>query len=504
MLAGDCSYGRISKNWHLVTECKCAEVVKLRKKLQAEVSLSFEYSSGLSDKLDCLCAPWMLHEDGTVLDLGSAEELAAVLDTKDSDVASMIRELKSVVGVGTLEWEDKRKLLYKGQMGAEWQKFLEGCGAKPAEAAVIRKKVFDCAVRYGSKLQAVYWDLKSKPSSEYLVGDVAARQAAQALVTIELGRIKDVGQLGYQKKRVGGLGWKSKVEWALKRKQRRQIRIGAAERSLARGRKLAAKVAAHLTQAELRKQSRSAMSSWFKGSREKAEVLAHELQERKDLELTVESSVGDRGHGVDGESEERDMVQTAGSEVEVAVERAGDQVGLKRQGGQAGADDGTGSGSAQRKRRRRGISSDPQETAGECRQGSERLVVVDSGGDSARGCGKRGRAEAEQGTDIDTGAAAELALSSGSGLEVMGGDEAEGSGDSGKDTGRCGARGSAAVESRGSQAVRPAAKESRAERRSKRGAAVGAVGGVRGAGGGTTRAARRLCVGLENSEKSCG
>ena len=89
-----------------------------------------------------------------MLDLGSAEELAAVLDTEDSEVVSMIRELKSVVGVGTMEWDDKRKLLYKGQMGAEWQQLLEGCGAKPEDAAVIRKKVFDCAVRYGSKLQA--------------------------------------------------------------------------------------------------------------------------------------------------------------------------------------------------------------------------------------------------------------------------------------------------------------------------------------------------------------
>ena len=89
--------GRYSRNWHLVTECKCVEVIKLRRKLQAEVSLSFEYSSALSDKLDLLCAPWMLHEDGTVLDLGSAEELAAVLDSEDNEVVSMIRELKSVV-----------------------------------------------------------------------------------------------------------------------------------------------------------------------------------------------------------------------------------------------------------------------------------------------------------------------------------------------------------------------------------------------------------------------
>ena len=77
--------GRYSRNWHLVSECKCKEVVKLRRRLQAEVSLAFEYSQALSSKLDWLCAPWMLRKDGTVVDFGVAEELALVLDTEDSD-----------------------------------------------------------------------------------------------------------------------------------------------------------------------------------------------------------------------------------------------------------------------------------------------------------------------------------------------------------------------------------------------------------------------------------
>ena len=269
--------GRYSRNWHLVTECKCAEVIKLRRKLQAEVSLSFEYSSALSDKLDLLCAPWMLHEDGTVLDLGSAEELAAVLDTEDSEVVSMIRELKSVVGVGTMEWDDKRKLLYKGQMGAEWQQFLEGCGAKPEDAAVIRKKVFDCAVRYGSKLQAMYWELKNKPSDEYDAGDIAAREAAQGLVIVELGRIKSLGQLGLEKQRLGGLGWKRKMEWALKRKRRRQRLVDVDTRRQVKERKLAAEVSEHLTTAELR----CTMSKYLGKCRKEAAALAHELREKK-------------------------------------------------------------------------------------------------------------------------------------------------------------------------------------------------------------------------------
>ena len=53
-----------------------------------------------------------------------AEELALVLDTKDPEVGStgsMMDMLKTTVGIGTFEWEDKRKLLYKGQMCAEWR-----------------------------------------------------------------------------------------------------------------------------------------------------------------------------------------------------------------------------------------------------------------------------------------------------------------------------------------------------------------------------------------------
>ena len=54
------------------------------------------------------------------------------------------------------------------------------------------------------------------------MGVVAAREAAQALVIVELGRMKSLGQLGHEKKRLQGLGWKRKMERALKRKRRRK------------------------------------------------------------------------------------------------------------------------------------------------------------------------------------------------------------------------------------------------------------------------------------------
>ena len=71
-----------------------------------------------------------------MVELGATEELALVLGTEDPEVGSMmeIMMLKTTVGIGAFEWKE-RKLLYKGQMGAEWQHFLEYCGAKPEDAA---------------------------------------------------------------------------------------------------------------------------------------------------------------------------------------------------------------------------------------------------------------------------------------------------------------------------------------------------------------------------------
>ena len=79
----------------------------------------------------------------------------------------MMDMLKATVGIGTVEWEEKRKLLYKGQTGAAWQRFLEHCGAKPEDAAVIRTKVFQCAMKYGENLQSLYWEMKNRPMEEH-------------------------------------------------------------------------------------------------------------------------------------------------------------------------------------------------------------------------------------------------------------------------------------------------------------------------------------------------
>ena len=268
--------GRYSRNWHLVSECKSEGVVKLRRRLQAEVSLAFEYSQALNSKLDWLCAPWMLHKDGTVVDLGAAEELALVLDTEDPEVRSMMDMLKATVGIGTVEWEEKRKLLYKGQMGAEWQRFLEHCGAKPEDAAVIRTKVFQCAMKYGENLQSLYWEMKNRPVEEHSSVDVAAREAAQSLVVAELGRIRDQEQLGQVEKGLAGMGWKRRIEWAVKRRQRRRKERQVAERKQAGVQKKDAEVSAHITRMEMR----GTMSRWLGQSRKSVQNLAHELHEK--------------------------------------------------------------------------------------------------------------------------------------------------------------------------------------------------------------------------------
>ena len=168
-------------------------------------------------------------------------------DTEDSEVRSMMEMLKTTVGIGTFEWEDKRKLLYKGQMGAEWQHFLEYCGAKPEDAAVIRGKVFKCAMKYGENLQSLYWEMKNRPVEEHSSVDVAAREAAQSLVAAEMGRIREQEQLGHLERRLAGMGWKSRIEWAVKRRLRRRKERQAAEKKQAGVQKKDAEVSAHIT-----------------------------------------------------------------------------------------------------------------------------------------------------------------------------------------------------------------------------------------------------------------
>ena len=78
---------------------------------------------------------------------------------------------------------------------AEWQHFVEYCGAKPEDAAVIRARVFKCAMKYGENLQSLYmyWEMKNRPVEEHSSLDVAARETAhaQSLVAAEMGRIRE-------------------------------------------------------------------------------------------------------------------------------------------------------------------------------------------------------------------------------------------------------------------------------------------------------------------------
>merc|ERR1719253_315613 len=76
-------------------------------------------------------------------------------------------------------------------------------------------------MKYGENLQSLYWEMKNRPMEEHSTVDVAAREAAQSLVAAEMGRIREQEQLGHIERRLAGMGWKRRIEWAVKRRLRR-------------------------------------------------------------------------------------------------------------------------------------------------------------------------------------------------------------------------------------------------------------------------------------------
>ena len=72
--------------------------------------------------------------------------------------------------------------------------------------AVVRAKVFKCAMKYGEDLQSLYWEMENRPVEEHSRVDVAAREAAQLLIAAELGRTREQEQLGQVERRLAGMG----------------------------------------------------------------------------------------------------------------------------------------------------------------------------------------------------------------------------------------------------------------------------------------------------------
>ena len=145
---------------------------------------------------------------------------------------------------------------------------------------MIRTKVFKCAMKYGDNLQSLYWEMKNRPVEEHSSVGVAAREAAQSLVAAEMGRIREQEQLGHLERRLAGMGWKSRIEWAVERRQRRREVRQAAEKKQAGVQKKDAKVSAHITRVEMR----GTMSRWLGQSRKSVQILAHEPQEKNNSE----------------------------------------------------------------------------------------------------------------------------------------------------------------------------------------------------------------------------
>ena len=224
--------------------------------------------------------------------------------------------------------------------------------------------------------------MKNRPVEEHSRVDVVAREAAQSLVAAEMGRIREQEQLGHLERRLAGMGWKSRIEWAVKRRSRRRKERQAAEKKQEGVQKKDAEVSAHITRVEMR----GNMSRWMKQSRKLAQTLAHELQEKNNSdpqsqahellekinsETVAKDCVGNRGHGLDGGAGAGGMVLGARFEVEGEAQRAGEEIGCDGSSGAAGADDGVGGGRAKRKRRRRCVSSNEAEAAEKCGQGRE-------------------------------------------------------------------------------------------------------------------------------------
>ena len=120
-LCGECAVdgGSWSRNWHLVSGCKDERVVQLRRELQARISLDMEEYEALQGDANWLAAPWLLDGQGAVREVGTANELEALMIEHGGERAtSMADKVQALLSGGKDAEAQQWKLLYKG--ADEW------------------------------------------------------------------------------------------------------------------------------------------------------------------------------------------------------------------------------------------------------------------------------------------------------------------------------------------------------------------------------------------------
>ena len=505
-LCGECAVngGSWSRNWHLVSGCKDERVVQLRRELQARISLDMEEYEALQGDANWLTAPWLLDGQGAVREVGTANELEALMIEHGGERAtSMADKVQALLSGGKDAEAQQWKLLYKGLTSGAWQALLVECGLGEEEAVQVRKKVQEATAEYATELSKEYMrrkypDLEEEVSEEQKIADtpVHLRALVQRLTIEVLDSAKTVAARGRLEGEINSRSWKRKLEWAAKRtvgqvsaelkrqagrqKRKKQVRCKLADTAAAA--RLRAWIDGNATDSvisvdsavdeilmvDVEEAHESEKTNWGYTEHGMAEHAGGEGEPILSIERATEAAAGE-----DSEADEEE-----GSRWEMEAEHRASRFGQRRQ------------------KRRRCICSDDEDAETGEGQVRERLAVeggrryAEEGGDKRRCSENKQRpVEGEQNADrLEKRDRCEVAY--------VGGSEEQGDGSSSEDTRQSGAGSSSETDEEGQTQVSTTDEEEcdAGRRVTDRGSAVGAGGGKWSRGGVDARRSRAVGV----------
>ena len=211
--------GSWAKNWHLIAECTDKRVVQIRREFQAGITLAFEGQKKLKGYAGWLQTPWLLEKDGTLRSVGTANELAQVMEGKGGRKAMRCTDrLKELLSREDTVAVEQWRLLYKGYMSSAWQGLLVDCGLTHADAEQVRKQVQRVAAEYAEQVSEEYRTRKFGEMIEGKEDGVPERMRGivRELTEKALNGSRTLEERSRKREQMERRSWKRKLEWAAK------------------------------------------------------------------------------------------------------------------------------------------------------------------------------------------------------------------------------------------------------------------------------------------------